>query len=103
MDCVRLGDIVVHYRHRPAAPSARTVVFINSLGTDFRIWDGVIEALDAELGVVVYDKRGHGLSGVGSAPYTIADHAGELARPLETPGMFEAIVSGLSVGGPLSR
>jgi 3-oxoadipate enol-lactonase len=103
MDCVRLGDIVVHYRHRPAAPGARTVVFINSLGTDFRIWDGVIGALHADLGVVVYDKRGHGLSGIGSTPYTIADHAGDLVRLLETLGVSDAIVCGLSVGGQIAQ
>ena len=103
MDCVTLGDIVVHYRLRPAAPGKQTIVFINSLGTDFRIWDDVIAELDSDLGVLVYDKRGHGLSSIGSTPYTIADHADDLGLLLAELGISEAIVCGLSVGGQVAQ
>lgn len=103
MDCVKLGDIVVHHRLRPTAPGAQTIVFINSLGTDFRIWDGVIAKLDDDLGILVYDKRGHGLSSIGSTPYTIADHAGDLMRLMEALSLSNAIICGLSVGGQIAQ
>ena len=50
------------------------LVFSNSLGTDFRIWDQVIARLPATLRIVRYDKRGHGLSDVGTGPWGMADH-----------------------------
>ena len=103
MDCVRLGDVVIHYRSRPAAEGAPTVAFINSLGTDFRIWDGVLDALDPAYGVLVYDKRGHGLSSVGKTPYGMADHAGDLAGLMDALGIKNALICGLSVGGPIAQ
>ncbi len=38
------------------------VVFANSLGTDFRLWDKVLPLLPPGLRIIRYDKRGHGLS-----------------------------------------
>ncbi|WP_338610357.1 3-oxoadipate enol-lactonase [Pelagibacterium nitratireducens] len=103
MDCIKVGDIVLHYRARAAANGAATIVFINSLGTDFRIWDAVIAALDADLGVVVYDKRGHGLSSLGQTPYSVADHSGDLAGLLDALGISKAVICGLSVGGQVAQ
>ncbi|WMT85449.1 3-oxoadipate enol-lactonase [Pelagibacterium sp. 26DY04] len=103
MDCVQLGDIVVHYRLRRAAAGAQTVVFINSLGTDFRIWDDVVAALDGDLGILLYDKRGHGLSSIGSTPYRIADHADDLVSLLAALGITEAVICGLSIGGQIAQ
>lgn len=103
MDSVRLGDIVIHCRFRPAADGAPTVVFINSLGTDFRIWDAVVNALDPDFGVLVYDKRGHGLSSVGETPYVMDDHSGDLAGLMDARGISRAIICGLSVGGPIAQ
>ncbi|AEQ51732.1 beta-ketoadipate enol-lactone hydrolase [Pelagibacterium halotolerans B2] len=103
MDCIKIGDIVLHYRVRAAADGAATIVFINSLGTDFRIWDAVVAALDAELGVVVYDKRGHGLSSLGETPYSVADHAGDLAGLLDALGLSKVVICGLSVGGQVAQ
>ena len=52
--------------HRGAARGP-LLVFINSLGTDFRIWDEVAADLAADFAVLCYDKRGHGLSDLGDA------------------------------------
>ena len=103
MDCIKVGDIVLHYRARAAANGAATIVFINSLGTDFRIWHAVIAALDADLGVVVYDKRGHGLSSLGQTPYSVADHSGDLAGLLDALAISKAVICGLSVGGQVAQ
>src|SRR5690606_35763603 len=42
MQSAQIGDIAIHYRYAPAQGDAPIVVFINSLGTDFRIWDDVL-------------------------------------------------------------
>jgi 3-oxoadipate enol-lactonase len=103
MDCITVGDIVLHYRARAAANGAATIVFINSLGTDFRIWDAVVAALDTNLGIIVYDKRGHGLSSLGETRYSIADHSGDLAGLMDVLDISSAIICGLSVGGQVAQ
>ncbi|WP_417582169.1 3-oxoadipate enol-lactonase [Pelagibacterium sp.] len=103
MNCMQVGDVVLHYRRRAAVQGALTLVFINSLGTDFRIWDAVIDALDGNLGIVVYDKRGHGLSSLGSTPYSIVDHSEDLAGLLDALDLRAVIICGLSVGGQIAQ
>ena len=44
------------------------IVFLNSLGTDFRIWDKLLYILGDRFRTVRIDKRGHGLS-TASADY----------------------------------
>ena len=39
---VTIGGVTLHHRQVKAAGNARAIVFINSLGTDFRIWDDVV-------------------------------------------------------------
>jgi len=80
-----------------------TVVFVNSLGTDLRIWDDVVAALArARLGAVRYDLRGQGLSDVGATPYRIADHVADLEEVLTSLGAERAVVCGLSIGGMIA-
>lgn len=43
-------------------PDGPPLVFINSLGTDWRIWDSMMPYFETTYRVIRYDKRGHGLS-----------------------------------------
>jgi 3-oxoadipate enol-lactonase len=79
------------------------LVFANSLGTDFRIWDPLLPHLPAGLRVLRYDKRGHGLSDAPPAPYRMADHVGDLAGLLDVLGVPSAVVIGLSIGGLIAQ
>ncbi|RDE09719.1 3-oxoadipate enol-lactonase [Pelagibacterium lacus] len=101
MQAKQIGDVVVHYRHDPAPAGRATVVFINSLGTDFRIWDDVRAELDC--GTLAFDLRGHGLSGIGRTPYAIADLAGDLAGLMDALEIGAAVICGLSVGGQVAQ
>lgn len=80
-----------------------TLVFSNSLGTDFRIWDRVVPGLSRTFRIVRYDKRGHGLSEAPASPYDMADHVGDLEAVLDGLGIEKAIVAGLSVGGMIAQ
>lgn len=102
MDAIRVNGIVLHVAD-VGPKEAPALVFSNSLGTDFRIWDRVVARLPKNLRVVRYDKRGHGLSTCTKAPYTIGDHAGDLAGLLEGLGVQGAVVVGLSVGGMIGQ
>lgn len=98
MAFARVNGIVLHHDVRGNA-DAPALVFSNSLGTDFRIWDEVAARLAGDFRIVLYDKRGHGLSEAPPAPYTIDDHVGDLAALLDHLGIARAAVVGLSVGG----
>jgi 3-oxoadipate enol-lactonase len=78
------------------------LVFINSLGTDLRIWDRVVSHFSDSYRVIRYDKRGHGLSDCPPAPYTIRDHATDLAGLLDQLELPQAILVGISVGGMIA-
>ena len=92
MPFVNIGGASMHYRHRRAAREAPTLVFINSLGTDFRIWDDMADRLAGDATLLNYDKRGHGLSGGGVA--SMDDHVDDLAGLLDHLGIDDAILCG---------
>lgn len=98
----RINGVCLHYRHEPA-PGRPVLVFINSLGTDFRIWQDVADTLAGEFGFLFYDKRGHGLSELGDAPVSIETYAADLAGLLDHLGIERATLCGLSIGGLIAQ
>jgi 3-oxoadipate enol-lactonase len=100
-----IDGAVVHYRDEGPA-SDRAVIFINSLGTDFRIWDDVAPLIADQNRVVRYDKRGHGLSELPELPpgsVSIADYARDLSGLLDHLGVTRAAIVGLSIGGMIAQ
>jgi 3-oxoadipate enol-lactonase len=81
----------------PAAAPA--LVFSNSLGTDWRMWDAQAAALAGRFRVVRYDTRGHGQSGIPAAPATIDQLGQDLLALLDHLQIGQAQVCGLSLGG----
>ena len=63
MQFVRLNNVLLHYQWIEKSKD-KTFVFINPLGTDFRIWSDVVEMLQVHGNILLFDKRGHGLSDV---------------------------------------
>lgn len=94
-----INGTVLHYEYLTEFEDEPVVVFVNSLGTDFRIWLPLIDELAENWSVLVYDKRGHGLSDAGKAPYSMEDHARDLIGLVEHIGIKKAIFCGVSVGG----
>lgn len=102
MKAATSNGIVLHFADE-GPKEAPALVFSNSLGTDFRIWDRVVARLPDDLRVIRYDKRGHGLSACTAAPYSIDDHTLDLAGLLDGLGVRDATVVGLSVGGMIGQ
>lgn len=102
MAFARVNDVVLHHDVRGKADGP-VVVFSNSLGTDFRIWDAVAATLADRYRVVLYDKRGHGLSEATPAPYRMDDHVSDLAALLDHLQVGKATIVGLSVGGMIAQ
>ncbi|MQT11195.1 3-oxoadipate enol-lactonase [Segnochrobactrum spirostomi] len=102
MPFARVNDLVLHWQVLGPA-EAPAVVLINSLGTDFRIWADVAARLAGTYRVVLYDKRGHGLSeGRGDAS-SMADHAADLLALLDHLGIARFALVGLSIGGLIAQ
>src|SRR3546814_6540552 len=83
MQFVRINDVAITYDVLAADSTKPVLVFVNSLGTDSRIWHHVVPKLTGDFTVVTYDKRGHGLSDIGNPPYSMEDHIGDLEGLLD--------------------
>ncbi len=102
MDFFRRDGVVLHYR-LTGPIGAPALALVNSLGTDARIWDGVIAALSGRFRILSYDKRGHGLSDVPEGDYALADHVDDLAALLDHAGIGTLALGGVSVGGLIAQ
>lgn len=103
MQFADINGVTLHYQLIGGPASKPVIVFANALGTDFRIWRDVIIRLAGDFAIVTYDKRGHGLSSVGTSPYSIDDHIGDLEGLLDFLNVKDAIICGLSVGGIIAQ
>ncbi len=100
MKVARLPGVDLHYRDEGAG---RPVLFVNSLGTDLRVWDDVVARLPDGLRLIRYDKRGHGLSSCPPAPYAMGALVTDAERLLDHLDVREAMVVGLSIGGMIAQ
>jgi 3-oxoadipate enol-lactonase len=101
MPFLKPRDAVLHYTFRPGDPARRAIVFANSLGTDLRIWDGVVARLPTDIPVLTHDKRGHGLSDV--TDLDMATHIHDCADLMDHLGLRDALICGVSVGGLIAQ
>ena len=97
-----LGDVRLHYRI-DGPENGAPVVFANSLGTDFRLWNPIMPLLPDGLRILRFDKRGHGLSSCPSAPYTMGQLITDTERLMDLTGFKDALFVGLSIGGMIAQ
>ncbi|MDH5558049.1 MAG: 3-oxoadipate enol-lactonase [Alphaproteobacteria bacterium] len=102
MNVTRANGVQLHYSLEGPADKP-VIVFSNSLGTDFRVWDRLVARLDGRYRMLRYDKRGHGLSQATPAPYAMDDHVGDLIGLLDHLKLNSVVVCGLSVGGLIAQ
>lgn len=95
------GGVTLHYTVG-GLPGGTPLVFLNSLGTDLRIWEAVIPHFANRYRLILYDKRGHGLSDCPPGPYSIRDHTLDLAGLLDLLQADAVVLIGDSVGGMIA-
>lgn len=88
-------------------PGAPAVLLIHSLGASLEIWEAQAHALSRGFFVIRYDLRGHGLSEHAPASsggaLTIEDYAGDAIALLDSLGVRDAHVAGISIGGLIAQ
>ncbi|MEP3686228.1 MAG: 3-oxoadipate enol-lactonase [Sulfitobacter dubius] len=83
--------------------SGPDLVFVNSLGTDLRMWDAVIHRLPSTWVCVRMDKRGHGLSDTAPASYSLSDLATDVIAAMDRAKITRGVIVGCSVGGLIAQ
>src|SRR3954468_1849074 len=88
----------VHYQLDGPADTP-VLLFINSLGTDLRMWEPQVAALASTVRILRYDSRGHGQSDAPPGPYTAGRLGLDAIALLDGLGIERVNVCGLSLGG----
>ncbi|KAA0567833.1 alpha/beta fold hydrolase [Azospirillum sp. Sh1] len=83
--------------------NAPVVLFANSIGTNFHIWDEQVKALGGRIRTLRYDMRGHGLTDATPGAYSMDMLADDAVCLLDALGIDQAHVCGLSIGGMMAQ
>lgn len=102
MQFSNINNNTIHYQYLENQQDC-TFLFINSLGTDFRIWDGVVDVLQNYGNILLFDKMCHGLSSISEKPYQISDYAADLLGLMDFLKIEKAVIVGLSIGGIIAQ
>lgn len=93
-----LSDVRIHYSLAGVEP-APVIVFSNSLGANFSMWDPQLSDLSRQFRILRYDTRGHGQSTSAPGPYTIELLANDVLHLLDALHLEQIDFCGLSMGG----
>ncbi len=106
MPFIEAAGITQHY-DLTGPTDAPVLLFANSIGTSFHIWDAVVPLLSQRYRILRYDMRGHGLTQVTpvteDAGYSMDLLADDAAGLLDALGIERAHVCGLSIGGMMAQ
>src|ERR1700735_1378555 len=93
---VRSGDAEIVYRVLGEGPP---VVLLHPFPANHEFWLPVARALATRYRVILPDLRGHGDSGLGEGPATMAKHASDIAFVMDDADIGRAPLIGVSIGG----
>ena len=77
------------------------VVLLHPFPAHHEFWMPVAQSLASRYRLVLPDLRGHGESGVGEGPATMAKHAADVAHVMDDARVGRAPLIGVSIGGYL--
>src|SRR5881296_3876104 len=98
MPVLKSGDARIHYALE--GQSGRpTLVFSNSLGTNYSMWDLQVHEFRKKFRSLRYDTRGHGQSSSTPGPYSIEQLGKDVIALLDALDLDRVHFCGLSMGG----
>ncbi|WOE32598.1 MULTISPECIES: 3-oxoadipate enol-lactonase [unclassified Acinetobacter] len=92
------NQVQIHYQTFGDAQKP-ALVFSNSLGTNYRMWQAQIDFFKDHFYVICYDTRGHGLSSAPQGPYCLAQLGQDVIDLLDHLQIQQAAFCGISMGG----
>ena len=97
-----INGIAVHWSAEGAADRP-ALLLSNSLGSDWRIWDGVARRLAGRYRLITYDMRGHGLTDAPTGPYSMVTLAEDVLGLADALDVRRFALAGISVGGMVAQ
>ena len=94
----QVNDVRLGYGDR-GRKHETAVLLVHGFPLDRRLWAAQADALANMTRVITPDLRGHGRSQALAGPYTMEQHADDLAALLDHLKIRRAVVVGLSMGG----
>lgn len=99
MSNIQLKNYNCHYEYLDFGKS-KTIVFSNSLGTDFSMWNEVAEMIKTDFNILLHDTRGHGQSTNNQTELAIDTLGEDVIELIDTLNIQQELVfCGLSMGG----
>src|SRR5713101_360975 len=98
MPIVKSGEARIHYALE-GQNGTPALLFSNSLGTNYSMWDPQVPELRKKFRVLRYDTRGHGQSSLTPGPYSIKQLGKDVVALLDALDLDRVHFCGLSMGG----
>lgn len=95
-------DLEIHYETF-GDPKQPSLVFSNSLGTNYGMWQKQINALKKSFYLICYDTRGHGHSSTPDGAYQLSQLGEDVIALLNHLGIRKAFFCGISMGGLIGQ
>src|SRR5258705_8625308 len=96
MITIQRGDAQISYEILGDGPP---VVLLHPFPANHELWLPAAQQLVTRYRVILPELRGHGESGVGEGPVTMAKHAADITRILDDAKVGRAAFAGVSIGG----
>src|SRR5713101_5532948 len=96
MTHITSGDAEIAYESLGSGPP---VLLLHPFPAHHELWLPAAQTLLSRYRVILPDLRGHGDSGVGEGPASMAKHAADVARILDHAEVGRAAFVGVSIGG----
>jgi 3-oxoadipate enol-lactonase len=102
MSKIHANGITIRYKLE-GKKGLPVLVFSNSLGTDFKMWDAVVPALLPHFQILRYDTRGHGGTTATPEPYSIELLGNDILALTNALKIEKFAFCGLSMGGLIGQ
>jgi pimeloyl-ACP methyl ester carboxylesterase len=92
----------VNIRYRDSGGSGMPVLMTHGIGGSLELWMPQLKTANDQIRMIAWDMPGHGLSDLGSQPYTVDKFAAFACQFIEALNLKKLVLAGNSLGGAVS-